>query len=83
MIELNRTFRREYNTDMSKMSVQAYDVFLFYCSSFFLENKKPNLMMNNFRMEQLSESDGYENQNVFILEQEEFELRDSENLIHD
>ena len=83
MIELNRTFRREYNTDMSKMAVQAYDVFLFYCSNFFLENQKPNLMMNNFRMEQFSESDGYENQNVFILEQEEYELRDSENPIND
>ena len=83
MIELNRTFRREYNTDMSKMAVQAYDVFLFYCSNFFLENQKPNLMMNNFRMEQFSESDGYENQNVFILEQEEYELRDSENRIND
>lgn len=83
MIELNRTFRREYNTDMSKMAVQAYDVFLFYCSNFLLENQKPNLMMNNFRMEQFSESDGYENQNVFILEQEEYELRDSENRIND
>ena len=83
MIELNRTFRREYNTDMSKMAVQAYDVFLFYCSNFFLENQKPNLMMNNFRMEQFSESDGYENQNVFIVEQEEYELRDSENPIND
>ena len=83
MIELNRTFRREYNTDMSKMAVQAYDVFLFDCSNFFLENQKPNLMMNNFRMEQFSESDGYENQNVFIVEQEEYELRDSENPIND
>ncbi|MEJ6801411.1 MAG: LysM peptidoglycan-binding domain-containing protein [Crocinitomicaceae bacterium] len=83
MIELNRTFRREYNTDMSKMAVQAYDVFLFYCSNFLLENQKPNLMMNNFRMEQFSESDGYENQNVFIVEQEEYELRDSENRIND
>ena len=83
MIELNRTFRREYNTDMSKMAVQAYDVFLFYCSNFLLENQKPNLMMNNFRMEQFSESDGYENQNVFIVEQEEYELRDSENPIND
>jgi LysM repeat protein len=83
MIELNRAFRREYNTDMSKMAVQAYDVFLFYCSNFFLENQKPNLMMNDFRMEQVSESDGYENQNVFVVEQEEYELRDSENLIHD
>ncbi|MFT6504032.1 MAG: LysM repeat protein [Crocinitomicaceae bacterium] len=83
MIELNRAFRREYNTDMTKMAVQAYDVFLFYCSNFFLENQKPNLMMNNFRMEQVSESDGYENQNVFIVEQEEYELRDSENPIND
>ncbi|MFT6280555.1 MAG: LysM repeat protein [Salibacteraceae bacterium] len=83
MIELNRAFRRKYNTDMTKMAIQAYDVFLFYCSNFFLENQKPNLMMNNFRMEQVSESDGFENQNVYIVEQEEYELRDSEKPIND
>jgi len=83
MIELNRTFRRQYNTDMSKMAVQAYDVLMYYCSNFFLDNPNPNLMMNDFNMNQISELDGFENTNVFIVEQEDYELRDSENIIND
>lgn len=83
MIEMNRTFRREYNTDMTKMAVQAYDVFMFYCSNFFLDGAKANLLMNNFDMNQVSKLDGYENTNVFVVEQEDYELRDSENFIDD
>ena len=31
-------------------------------------------MTNDFKMKQISEKDGYENSNVFIVEQEEFKL---------
>ena len=73
-IKVNRAYRAEYKTDMSKFSMQAYDVVLFYCSSFFLENKKQNLFMNDFNMKQLSERDGFENSKIFLIEQEDFEL---------
>ena len=73
-IKVNRAYRTEYKTDMSKFSMQAYDVVLFYCSSFFLENKKQNLLMNDFNMKQLSERDGFENSKIFLIEQEGFEL---------
>lgn len=73
-IKVNRAYRAEYKTDMSKFSMQAYDVVLFYCSSFFLENKKQNLLMNDFNMKQLSERDGFENSKIFLIEQEDFEL---------
>ena len=36
-----------------------------------------------FRMEQISNADGFENKNVFILEQEDYELFDAENPAHD
>lgn len=83
MIELNRAYRRQYSTDLSRMAVQAYDVTMFYCANFFLGMKKPNLMMNNFNMTQVSAMDGFENSNVYIIEQEEYELVDSENFIND
>jgi LysM repeat protein len=74
MIEINKGFREVYKVDFAKMSVQAYDVTMFYCSSFFLNNSNPNLLMNDFNMVQLSELDGFENSNVFVIEQEEYEL---------
>jgi hypothetical protein len=79
MIDMNRGFRSKYNTDMSKMAIQAYDVFMFYCTQFFMDVPPPSMLMNNFNMVQISEADGYENKNVFIIEQEEYELFNAEN----
>jgi hypothetical protein len=73
-IDVNRAFRTKYKTDMSKLSMQAYDVVLYYCSAFFLNGKKQHLLMNDFNMVQVSEKDGYENSKIFLIEQEEFEL---------
>jgi LysM repeat protein len=74
MVEMNKMYRTKYKTDMSKVAVQAYDVLTYYCSSFFLGNDDPFLLMNDIHMNQISEFDGYENAGVFIIEQEEFEL---------
>lgn len=74
MIEMNKLYRKKYNTDMAKMAVQGYDIMLYACSAFFLEGQKVNLLMNSFDMKQISEGDGFENQNYFIVEQEDFEL---------
>ena len=74
MIELNRLYRNRYNTDLSHSAAQAYDVTLFFCVDFFLEDVTPNLMINDFKMKQISEKDGYENSNVFLVGQEEFKL---------
>ena len=35
-INLNKSFRSIYKTDMSRLAMQAYDVVLYYCSYFFL-----------------------------------------------
>ena len=83
MITMNRAYRKEYNTDMSKMAVQGYDVMMYYCASFFLEVEGLNLMMNNFNMTSVSPVDGFENTNVYMIEQEEYELMDSENFFDD
>ena len=73
-INMNRAYRSIFKTDMSKLSMQAYDVVLYYLSCFFLDGKKQHLLMNDFNMRQVSQDDGYENSKIFLIEQEEFEL---------
>lgn len=77
MTDLNRMHRQQYKTDLSRVAVQAYDVFMYFCSDFLLD-KEAFQMMNDMQMEQISSSDGYENRKVFIIEQEDFELIDVE-----
>ena len=73
-INLNKSFRSIYKTDMSRLAMQAYDVVLYYCSYFFLDRKEKKLLMNDFKMKQLSLRGGYENSKIFLIEQEDFEL---------
>ncbi len=74
VVALNRVYRSKYKTDLTKMAVQGYDVMLYFCNYIFLENEDVNLIMNNFSMKQLSDTDGFENANGFIIEQEDFDL---------
>jgi LysM repeat protein len=83
MIEMNRKFRASYQTDMSKMAIQAYDVFMFYCSSFLTIHESSKLLMNKFSMESSGIDNGFENKNVFIVEQIEYELFDTEKLTNE
>ncbi|XOV68842.1 MAG: LysM peptidoglycan-binding domain-containing protein [Fluviicola sp.] len=78
MIHVNRNFRERYSTDMSKFAVQGYDILLEMGSHFFLEDIEVNLLANDFDMRQISPSDGYENNHIFIIEQEDYELVNTE-----
>ena len=71
---LNKTFRKTYNADMTKMSVQGYDVMLYFGMKYLL-NKEPSIgVMSNFNMTQKGKGNGFENSNVFILQQQDFEI---------
>lgn len=74
VVGLNRVYRSRYKTDLTKMAVQGYDVMLYFSSLFFLKNKSPHLIMNDFNMKTISNGDGQENSHVFIIEQEDFDL---------
>lgn len=78
MINLNRVYRARYKTDLPKWAVQGYDIMLFSCSQFFLDGARVNLIMNQFDMEQVSPEDGFENKHIYVVEQDEFELIDTE-----
>jgi len=58
------------------MAVQGYDIMTYFCSSFFLNNPNPSLVMNDFNLEKNSDEDGFENNHIFIIEQEDYELID-------
>ena len=74
MIKLNTKFRQRYETDMSKFAVQGYDIFMKMSSYFFLDDAPIRLMANDFDLQQISPADGFENNHIFVLEQEEYEL---------
>ena len=74
MVEMNKVYRALYDTDFAKMAVQGYDIMLYACSHFFLEDAPVNLLMNDFNIEQIDEGDGYENKHIYVIEQEDYEL---------
>ncbi|MFT5858525.1 MAG: LysM repeat protein [Flavobacteriaceae bacterium] len=79
MVRLNKLHRNWFKTDLSRMAVHGYDIVSYFSSEFFLEsNLKPSMMMSDFKMEQISPADGYENRSIFIVEQDEYELFNSE-----
>jgi len=75
VIEVNKWYRSAYKTDLPKFAIQGYDVLFSFCNDFFLENKEVTLLMNDFRMDQVSAKDGFENSNVYLINQVEFELK--------
>lgn len=82
VMETNRKFRVKYNTDLSKMVAQGYDVMLFSGLNLLLEAQEMRLLMNRFSFEQSGESGAYLNKDYFVLEQEEFELIDNQNAVN-
>jgi LysM repeat protein len=71
---LLRRYRIAYNADMTKMSVQGFDVVLGFCSEMLLSEKQGRLIMNQFEMKQVDAGCGYENQKTYVLEVEDYEL---------
>lgn len=78
MVSINRAFRERYETDMGKFAVQGYDILLEMGAHFFLEETPVNLLANRFNLQQISPSDGYENSEIFVIEQEDYELVNTE-----
>ena len=79
MVRLNKLHRQWFKTDLSRMAVHGYDIVSHFCADFFLESgKKPAMMMSGFEMEQMSPADGYQNKKIFIVEQDDYELFNSE-----
>ena len=79
-IEANRKFRRKYNTDLSRMAAQGYDILLHTGMHFLLEKEPKRLLMNRIEFISTGEGNGFVNKEVYMLEQENYEIIDSEAL---
>lgn len=77
-IEANRKFRRAYNTDLSRMAAQGYDMMLYGAMDFLLERDDYKLLMNRIQFDAKSDQSYFLNSNYYVLEQHEFELIDSQ-----
>ena len=71
---LHRKYRSAYNSDMTKMAVQGFDVLYYFTASLLLKRDENDVIMNQFELKQNGASNGFENSNVYIIEQENFEL---------
>ena len=74
-IHFQKEYRAKYNSDGSRYSIQGYDVTLNQLAALLLNKNLNSGVMNNFHMEQVGPGQGWENKSVFIVNQDEFELR--------
>lgn len=72
--KLHLKYRSKYNSDMTKMAVQGFDVTLYFCANLLLNKTNNDMVMNQFEMKQRTVDSGYENTNSFIIQQSEYEL---------
>ena len=77
--QLHLKYRSAYNSDMTKMAVQGFDVLYYFTSLLLLSSSLNELIMNQFDLKQNGVGNGYENSNVYIIEQEDFELINVQN----
>ncbi|MBI1836813.1 MAG: LysM peptidoglycan-binding domain-containing protein [Flavobacteriia bacterium] len=72
--EIMKKYRKEYNADMSKMAVQGFDVSFYFCMKYLIGKEPKEGVMTNFQLFQKGQGNGFENGNVYILKQQDFEL---------
>ena len=79
-INVNKMHRAIYKTDLSTMAAHGYDIISYFSSEFFLTEveNKPSLVMDGFNMEQVDPTSGYRNTHLFVIQQEEYELFDTQ-----
>jgi hypothetical protein len=62
------------------MAAQGYDIMLYSGMHFLLEKEPKNLLMNRIEFISTGEGNGFVNKEVYMLEQENYEIIDSEAL---
>ncbi len=68
-----RAFRAKYNTDMTKIMAQGFDVMYYFAMKLFLDKEPNNLIMNDFNIKKISNNDGFENVSTYIYKQIDFD----------
>lgn len=65
--------RGKYNTDLTKFMAQGFDVMYYFISDFLLNKNPENLLMNDFKLQQLGAETGKINTTTYIYEQRDFD----------
>ncbi len=72
--KLAKKYRKIYGADMPKMAVQGFDVVLYFSIKYLLDQNPADGIMSNLKMVQKGNGNGYENNNCYILKQQDFEI---------
>jgi hypothetical protein len=72
-IKFHKGFRAKFNTDLTKVMAQGFDVTFYFLSKMFMDKEPRNLLMNEFTIKKVSANDGFENTSTFIYKQVDFE----------
>ncbi|MBN9293966.1 MAG: LysM peptidoglycan-binding domain-containing protein [Flavobacteriia bacterium] len=70
---LLKGIRKKYNTDLTKITAQGFDVVYYFVSSFLMDKTPGKLVMNDFNLKQVSQNSGFENTSTYIYKQENFD----------
>jgi hypothetical protein len=73
-VDITKNSVIDKNADMSKISVQGFDVTFHFLSEMLLQKKVKSNVMNDFKMTQAGVGNGYENSKVFIMRLENGEF---------
>jgi len=71
---LLRKYRMNYKADMSRYAAHGFDVLLYFASTLLMDEHPGQGVINAFDMEQVSEGNGFENNQCFILKHVDFDL---------
>lgn len=69
-------FRSKYKVDPSKYAIQGFDVSYAFIASNFMQMPVPKSIMNQFHYANRGEGNGEENNNVFIMSYEGYDLKE-------
>ncbi|MBU2020306.1 MAG: ABC transporter substrate-binding protein, partial [Bacteroidetes bacterium] len=72
--EIHKEYRKLYNSDMSKMAVQGYDLLLYTGEVMLLQKKEKGLLMNHFNFIEKGRGNGFENQNGYLFKFQDYEI---------
>lgn len=71
---LHKVYRQTYNSDMTKMAIQGFDVTLYFAEKFLLNKEPREGVMNDIKLVQKGWGNGFENKGGFIFKFENFEI---------
>ncbi len=75
VIKFHHKLRDLFKIDLSKEVAHGHDVLNYFANVFFIKDgEKPFLLINDFKMEKVSEQGGYQNTKTFVIQMQDLKL---------